>query len=259
MKTLAPRKILFFFLLIPCSFLVHVHLYGQVHADEHEITAANYCDFLNKKAVNDEQHFYNDEMGSDPDAACIMRRGHPGEYFYEVIAGRENFPISYINEISKEDYCNYFQNTQLSDEQKTSLSQLDPLLTSNVNNFWIPTMPTSLFLMMTPTDLAGASTTVEELETFSEIASLAAMTFLVGNIRLGSNRIPERSEVYRESSAELQCTRSTVLGSRVFSPSDNRAGIVQEDLPLFSNELTLLLPFSRASKNYGATDETRDK
>ncbi|MFI0347782.1 MAG: hypothetical protein ACH346_03260, partial [Chthoniobacterales bacterium] len=61
------------------------------------VTANEYCDFLNRVAASNSQYLYNEAMGSDPITASIARVGAPGRWHYEVIAGRENFLINYVN------------------------------------------------------------------------------------------------------------------------------------------------------------------
>ncbi|MFI0348106.1 MAG: hypothetical protein ACH346_04975, partial [Chthoniobacterales bacterium] len=69
------------------------------------VTAAQYCKFLNSAAAeSDPNHLYDAKMESDPEVACIARRGAPGRWYYTVIAGRENFPIGYVNEVDEEKY-----------------------------------------------------------------------------------------------------------------------------------------------------------
>ena len=62
-----------------------------------QVTAAQYCDFLNQNAASDPDYFYDQHMASDPATACIVRKGRPGRWQYQVIAGREDFPICYVN------------------------------------------------------------------------------------------------------------------------------------------------------------------
>ncbi|MFI0348424.1 MAG: hypothetical protein ACH346_06645 [Chthoniobacterales bacterium] len=76
------------------------------------ITAAEYCLFLNARASADSHYLYNERMASDPSTACITREGQPENYYYRVVAGRENFPISYITDFDALCYCNWSQNSQ---------------------------------------------------------------------------------------------------------------------------------------------------
>ncbi|MFI0347209.1 MAG: hypothetical protein ACH346_00340, partial [Chthoniobacterales bacterium] len=71
----------------------------QGSLNKEEVTASDYCEFLNVAAATDEFHLYDEKMLADPEKACIARVGTPGRWHYEVIAGRENSPIQYINRL----------------------------------------------------------------------------------------------------------------------------------------------------------------
>lgn len=76
----------------------------------YQVTAEEYCCFLNDIAKRDPYGFYNEKMGYDPLSACISRRGYSSNYRYEVIAGREKFPINYVSRLDQEGFCNWLQN-----------------------------------------------------------------------------------------------------------------------------------------------------
>ncbi|HLB33808.1 MAG TPA: hypothetical protein VJK54_06190, partial [Chthoniobacterales bacterium] len=50
-------------------------------------------------------------MGSDRERACIKRAGTPGNYT-SVIEGRGDLPITQVNLLNKERYCNWLENGQ---------------------------------------------------------------------------------------------------------------------------------------------------
>lgn len=50
-----------------------------------QVTATEYCEFLNVVAATDEHHLYNQAISTDPSTACIARAGAPGWWHYEVI------------------------------------------------------------------------------------------------------------------------------------------------------------------------------
>ena len=87
------------------------------------VTAASYANFLNAVAVNDEQHLYNEAMASDPSAACIVRFRESGSFHYEVIAGRENFPVMYMTLLAQKYYEAWIKNGQLPGEEPPALAQ----------------------------------------------------------------------------------------------------------------------------------------
>ncbi|MFI0348402.1 MAG: hypothetical protein ACH346_06530 [Chthoniobacterales bacterium] len=84
-------------------------LSAEPASNNYRITASEYANFLNTKAVTDAQNLYNEKMISGPEAACIIRSGSPGNYFYQVIEGRKNFPITYVTKHAGEEYCAWLQ------------------------------------------------------------------------------------------------------------------------------------------------------
>ena len=94
---------------------------AQPASSSYRITASEYANFLNAKAINDTQNLYSEKMMSDPGSACIIRRGSPGNYFYEVIAGREIFPITYVTKHAAEEYFTWLQQQQAADGLATAL------------------------------------------------------------------------------------------------------------------------------------------
>lgn len=88
-----------------------------------QVRASQYCDFLNYVEATDLHHLYDNEIGSDPYAACIERIGTPGDYRYFVLAGKENFPITYVNFSNEARYCNWLNNGQLTSEQDSACTE----------------------------------------------------------------------------------------------------------------------------------------
>lgn len=81
----------------------------------HQVTASDYCDFLNHIAISDPHFLYDDKMSFDERAASIIRSGGPGNYEYCLIAGREKFSAVYVNEFS-----NFFYHDWLEHEENFS-------------------------------------------------------------------------------------------------------------------------------------------
>ncbi|MFI0348359.1 MAG: hypothetical protein ACH346_06310, partial [Chthoniobacterales bacterium] len=87
-----------FFLIYFSILFAYASAQAQVSTCVKVVTAAQYCDFLNHIATErDLAHLYNEAMTSDPTTTSIARVGEPGRWYYEVIAGRENFLINYVN------------------------------------------------------------------------------------------------------------------------------------------------------------------
>ncbi|MFI0348379.1 MAG: hypothetical protein ACH346_06410 [Chthoniobacterales bacterium] len=69
------------------------------------VTASDYCSFLNTAATSDPYHLYDEKMSTDPEAACLTRRGNPGDYVYQVVTGKERAPISFVSERAEQEYA----------------------------------------------------------------------------------------------------------------------------------------------------------
>ena len=89
-------------------------LAAQPASETHSITALEYCDFLNSIPPSAANKSYNEKMGSDPIAGCIIQ--NKTDFQYAVISGRENFPISYV---TKNNFDAYFQ--WLSDQESSEI------------------------------------------------------------------------------------------------------------------------------------------
>ncbi|MFI0347678.1 MAG: hypothetical protein ACH346_02735, partial [Chthoniobacterales bacterium] len=103
-----------------------------------QVTAANYCNFLNHRATaSDPDHLYSETMGSDPLVGCITRVGAPGQWHYEVVAGRENVPITYITQINKARYSDWLEESEagrLREADDGASSSTTSTSTSNFNS-----------------------------------------------------------------------------------------------------------------------------
>ena len=91
--------------------------YGNVdltyEIGKYDVTANEYCEFLNAVAADDPHGLYNEQMALDQNIACIQRHGSPGNYSYSIIDDNENrgqFPITYVNWYSAARFCNWMQN-----------------------------------------------------------------------------------------------------------------------------------------------------
>ena len=145
------------FLVVICMiFLTYASAHAQTYASAHEVTAAHYCEFLNHVALTDPDHLFDDAMSTDPESACILCLGTPGDYSYEVIAGREHFPVMYVNDVAQQKYCDWLQHGAFVDEPVAG----DPYLKSNQVGFQVAGLPGTQVLMFGPE--AAAVGTVEE-------------------------------------------------------------------------------------------------
>ena len=82
-----------------------------------DVTAAQYCQFLNAVAATDPYSLWNSNMGLVPSVATdtwgsITRSGSPGSYVYSVRPGRDNLPANYITWGSAARFANWLTNGQ---------------------------------------------------------------------------------------------------------------------------------------------------
>jgi formylglycine-generating enzyme required for sulfatase activity len=77
---------------------------------KYEVTAAQYCAFLNSVAKSDSYSLYDSNMATDVHVASIQRSGVFGSYSYSVISGRENIPITYVNWFDAARFANWMHN-----------------------------------------------------------------------------------------------------------------------------------------------------
>jgi len=82
---------------------------------KYDVTAAQYCQFLNAVARTDPYRLYNPNMamvGRDHFGCGITRRGATGGYTYTVVAGRENLPANYVGWAAAARFCNWLHGGQ---------------------------------------------------------------------------------------------------------------------------------------------------
>ncbi|MFI0348068.1 MAG: hypothetical protein ACH346_04770 [Chthoniobacterales bacterium] len=129
------------------------------------VTASDYCAFLNVAASSHAEHLYDERMVSDPTTASILRLGRPGEWHYEVLAGKENVPVEYVNKQVQARYGHELQAADKSLEEKVKEPKESDdgcSLSWNKNLFEIEIPSTTLALLRTPSltldsDIAGIS------------------------------------------------------------------------------------------------------
>lgn len=74
-----------------------------------EVTNAQYAAFLSKKAFSDPHGLYAAEMGSDSRGG-IVRTGANGNYHYETIQGRADWPVVFVSRYDALRYVNWLHN-----------------------------------------------------------------------------------------------------------------------------------------------------
>ncbi|MFI0348615.1 MAG: hypothetical protein ACH346_07635, partial [Chthoniobacterales bacterium] len=144
------------------------------------VTAREYCDFLNQAGVTDAAHLYNQAMGSDPTTACIVRLREPGKFQYQVIAGRENILITYVNQRQQAFYCDWIKSASAQQPQVISEplqeEESDDSLACNKNFFALESSSIGMVLLeMT----SATDTTSSELSTAEEVGGVIGFLGMV--------------------------------------------------------------------------------
>jgi len=83
----------------------------------HEVTNAQYAEFLNAKAASDPLGLYNPDMAGNEGG--ITRSGSSGSFAYGVIAGRENNPVTLVSLYDALRFVNWLHNGQGNDSTET--------------------------------------------------------------------------------------------------------------------------------------------
>jgi len=90
--------------------------YGSVSYDYNigkcEVTAAQYCDFLNAVARTDTYGLYNSSMSSDLHGCRIEQTGTCGNYSYGVATGYGNRPVNFVSFWDACRFANWLSNGQ---------------------------------------------------------------------------------------------------------------------------------------------------
>lgn len=91
--------------------------YGTVNYNynigKYEVTAEQYCEFLNAKAATDSYGLYNASMWSDTKWGCqIQRSGSSGSYTYSVTSDYANRPVNYVSWYDTLRFANWLTNGQ---------------------------------------------------------------------------------------------------------------------------------------------------
>ena len=79
---------------------------------KYEITAGEFCSFLNAVAPKTDTHgLYHPGMSFDTNVACLTCTFlADGTYSYSPISERENIPVTYVSLYTAERYCNWLRN-----------------------------------------------------------------------------------------------------------------------------------------------------
>lgn len=113
---------------------------------KYNVTADQYCAFLNAVAAMDTYGLYDEKMETDLSIpARIKRSGAPGSYTYSVVSGKKHSAIVYVSCLSAQRFCNWLENGQPSGLQKEGTTEtgsytlngtMDTLFDANKNAQW---------------------------------------------------------------------------------------------------------------------------
>jgi sulfatase modifying factor 1 len=84
---------------------------------KHEVTNAQYVEFLNLKAKSDPHGLYNPNMANGNGG--ITRSGSAGSYTYSAITGREQMPVNYVSVFDAMRFVNWVHNGQGDSDTET--------------------------------------------------------------------------------------------------------------------------------------------
>lgn len=80
---------------------------------KYEVTAGQYCEFLNAVARTDAYGLYDANMATDASGCKIQRGGTADDYTYSVQPEWANRPVNYVSWGDAARFCNWLQNGQL--------------------------------------------------------------------------------------------------------------------------------------------------
>jgi formylglycine-generating enzyme len=90
---------------------------------KYEVTAGQYCEFLNKVARTDTYGLYNTNMSWTDYGSGISRSGWSGNYTYNVTAAFVNRPVNYVNWGDAARFANWLHNGQPTGPQGLSTTE----------------------------------------------------------------------------------------------------------------------------------------
>ncbi|MBP7937604.1 MAG: SUMF1/EgtB/PvdO family nonheme iron enzyme [Phycisphaerae bacterium] len=101
--------------------------FGQVDypysIGKYEVTAGQYCEFLNAVARTDMYGLYNPSMWSDSSGCKIQRANAPGSYTYNVASDWANRPVNFVSFLDGCRFANWVHNGQPAGDQEVGSTE----------------------------------------------------------------------------------------------------------------------------------------
>ncbi|MBN1345477.1 MAG: SUMF1/EgtB/PvdO family nonheme iron enzyme [Phycisphaerae bacterium] len=101
--------------------------YGSVayeyNIGKYEVTAGQYCEFLNAVAVTDTYELYNADMWTNSYGCKIQQSGSSGSYTYSVAGDWANRPVNYVSIGDAMRFANWLHNGQPTGAQGLSTTE----------------------------------------------------------------------------------------------------------------------------------------
>jgi len=88
-----------------------------------EVTAGQYCEFLNAVAATDTYGLYDEAMASWSNACGIEQTGVPGSYTYSVSASDTDLPVNVVTWGDAARFCNWLTNGRPSGQQDSTTTE----------------------------------------------------------------------------------------------------------------------------------------
>ena len=189
----------------PLATAQQLKLKVEVEAEDSSVTASDYCNFLTEVATSDPNGLYDEKTDK------VVRIGEPGLYRYDVVGGKENSPITFVDQSSALCYCGWLENAastfNVNDCKAgdSGFAIVDAQLRSNRIFFDAATEPK---------ELSQKDGTLEDMFHFLSVHTLAAIACLAS---ICTSRGPEAREPVNE--------RSPLLGNRRSPPATPTSGL----------------------------------
>ena len=101
-----------------CGAVAYTYYIGK-----YEITAGQYCEFLNKVAATNSYGLYTSLMWSEPWGCKIQQTGTRGSYTYTVASDWANRPVNYVSFLDACRFANWMHNGQPTGPEDASTTE----------------------------------------------------------------------------------------------------------------------------------------